>query len=328
MITRSIKLVSLLVSTIALVCLASSAQAIHTKRIALTIDDAPRGMGPHYSGEQRTDALIDSLRSVKAGPVAFFITTQNIDKNGNRERIESYASAGHLIANHSHQHPWLSRVDADEYIAGIDAAEKLLQGFDNRRPWFRFPYLDEGSTLAKRDQLRRALKQRDLTNGYVTVDNYDWYIESKWKEAVEELRTVDLNALRDVYLKVMLSAVNFFDELAIKQLAESPAHVLLLHENDLAALFIDDLISELRAQGWEIISPDQAYQDPIALTMPETLMANQGLVAALAIEAGTQSEALSHLAIEEDLIDSLLEDYKVFGTKGSVNAEFDLSNPH
>lgn len=321
-------LIQILLISVSLIAVTSEALASPSKRIALTLDDAPRGDGPIYSGAERTKVLIESLKSVDASPVAFFVTTKNLKHDGNRKRIQRYASAGNLIANHTHSHPWLSRVETDEYIAGIDKAEVLLDGFDNRRPWFRFPYLDEGSTLEKRDQVRESLAQRNLMNGYVTIDNYDWYIEDKWKEAVNQGKSVDMDALRSVYLKVMLSAVDFFEELAQNTLERSPAHVLLMHENDLAAIFIDDLITELRSKGWEIISPDEAYQDPIAKILPKTLMANQGLVAALAVEAGTKPQALSHLAIEKELIDELLSEQKVFGEKNAQSAMIRMSNPH
>lgn len=290
----------------------SQISAAKPKRIALSFDDAPRGQGPMYTGTQRTDALIRSLDKAATGPVAFFVTTQNLNLDDNFNRIERYAEAGHLIANHTHTHPWLHKSDAQTYIQGIDIAESLLKGLDNRRPWFRFPYLDEGRTLEKRDTLRRALAKRELKNGYVTIDNYDWYLERKWLEATQNGQTVDLNALRHVYVDLLVGAVIFFDDLALKTLKRSPAHVLLLHENDLAALFIGDLVSELRKQGWEVISPDQAYQDPIAQNSPKTLMANQGLIAAIAVEKGVKPSQLSHPAIEETQIDQLLLERSVF----------------
>ena len=300
------------------------ANAIEHKRIALSFDDAPRGAGPMFSGTQRGVSLIRSLSEAQSGPVVFFIKTENLQEPGNFDRINSYAAAGHLIANHTHQHPWLSRVDADDYIRGIDQAERLLQSFKNRRPWFRFPYLDEGSTAEKRDQLRAALKARGLMNGYVTIDNYDWYLEQKWQEAVRNQMDVDMDQLRSAYLKVLMDSVGFYDELAAQTLQRSPAHVLLLHENDLAALFVDDLVAALRTDGWEIISPDEAYRDPIASITTQTLMNGQGRVAAIAIDAGVDNRTLTHLGIEESQIDQLLEDYGVFTDIEDVY----IPNPH
>lgn len=83
------------------------------KRIALSFDDAPKGAGPRFSGD---------------------------------ERVARYAAAGHLIAN---------------------------QG-----------------------------------------------------------RSVDIEALSGVYVDMLMGAVAFFHDMAIESLDQSPAHVILLHEND------------------------------------------------------------------------------------------------
>ena len=286
-----------------------------SKRIALSFDDAPKGAGPRFSGDERAVVLIDALESVAAGPVVFFIKTSNFERPGGRERVARYADAGHLIANHTHSHNWLKRTDANQYIEDIDQAEDLLQGFPNRRAWFRFPFLDEGTPREKRDAVRAALIERGLMNGYVTVDNYDWYLDSKWKMAVDEGRKVNIDALRGVYVDMLMGAVTYFDDLAIESLDRSPAHVILLHENDVAAMFIGDLITALRADGWSIVSPDEAYADPVAKVVPKTLMTRQGHVGALAVDAGVDPGTLTHLAIEEDQIDALLAERGVFGER-------------
>ncbi len=283
------------------------------KRIALSFDDAPRGSGPIITGEKRGKALIDTLAKSSSGPVAFFVTTKGFSKPEGRRRIENYAKAGHLIANHSHTHQWLSKMDAKDYIADIDMAEQKLSGIKNRRPWYRFPYLDEGRPLEKRDEVRRALEKRGIKNGYVTIDNYDWYVDAQWKKALKQGKSVDLLALQNAYVDMLMGAVNFYDKAAVETFGRSPAHMLLLHENDVAVMFVDDLINTLRANGWEIVSPDIAYADPIASIEPLTLNTRQGHVAALAIEAGRSAKTFTHLAIEEDQIDSFLAKRKVFG---------------
>jgi peptidoglycan/xylan/chitin deacetylase (PgdA/CDA1 family) len=294
---------------------ADGAQVSAAKRIALSFDDAPKGDGPRFTGDERTSVLLKALESSRTGPVVFFVTTSHLERPGGSERVARYADAGHLIANHSHSHSWLKRTDTNEYIGDIDQAEKLLAPFENRRAWFRFPYLDEGRPREQRDSVRTALATRGLKNGYVTVDNYDWYLDAKWKEAVDEGRAVDIDALRGVYVDMLMGAVAFFDNLAIESLDQSPAHVILLHENDVAAMFIGDLVSALRANGWSIVSPDEAYADPISEIIPATLMTNQGHVAALAVDEGLDPRTLTHLAIEETQIDALLAERGVFGKK-------------
>lgn len=183
----------------------SSKDRLSTKRLALTYDDAPRGDGPVYSGTERTRAIIDQLIEAETGPVAIFVTTGGFDKPDGQERIAAYAQSGHLIANHSDTHMWASRTSTEDYIADIDSAEAKLELFANRRAWFRFPYLDEGgmgkanSNLVKRDALRAALADRGLKSGYVTIDTYDWHLDSLWKRAIHKGKGVDMQALSKVY---------------------------------------------------------------------------------------------------------------------------------
>lgn len=284
----------------------------HRGKIALSFDDAPRGNGAYFTGAERTEALITSLESVNAPPVVFFVTTQGLKSSEGRDRISKYAKAGHLIANHSDTHPFASQVGLEATILDIDSAEQKLAGYSNRRPWFRFPYLDEGKTLDLRDGMRSALKERDLLNGYVTIDNFDWYLASQWRKAVRDEYNVDMEALKAAYIETLVDAVEFYDQLAIDAIGNAPPHVLLLHENDLAALFIDDLIKALRQQGWEIISPDEAYAHPVATTLPETLNAGSGLFAAMAIDRGYPEKRLQNPAIDESAIDALLNERHVF----------------
>ena len=44
-------------------------------------------------------------------------------------------------------HPRLSQTDIDTNIADIDAGEAWLRGREGYRPWFRYPFLDEGQHI-------------------------------------------------------------------------------------------------------------------------------------------------------------------------------------
>ena len=130
----------------------------------------------------------------------------------------------------------------------------------------------------------RRLKARGLQNGYVTVDGSDWNMEGLAVEAKKAGKKIDMAALRDLYVETHVESANFADRLMIKAIGRSPAQVVLLHETDLAGLFIGDLIAALRRDGWEIITPDEAYADPIHTAMPDTPWAAGTLAEALAWE--------------------------------------------
>lgn len=252
------------------VLLLGASPALAQKRIALTFDDVPRQPGAFLTPDQRTEALIAALRRAQVPQVAFFLNPGQIaDSEGGAARIRAYVAAGHLIANHSWDHPDLSDVSARAYLANIDRAEHWLKGRKGRRPWFRYPYLDEGrGDKAKRDAVRAGLAKRGLKDGYVTADGLDWAIEWACVQAMQAHKPIDMDALRDFYVETQIGAADYFDALAVKTLGRSPVHAMLMHETDLAALFIEDLVKALRADGWEIVSPDIAYADPVAAEAP------------------------------------------------------------
>jgi len=291
-----------------------------TKRIVLSFDDAPRGDGPRFTGEARTKALIVQLTEAETGPVAMFVTTQGFNALLGKQRILDYVNAGHIIANHSDKHMWASRTDIADYIADIDLASRKLEDVPNIRAWYRFPFLDEGGfgkhnrDGLRRDALRSALDERGLINAYVTIDTYDWHLEQMWSNAVEDERTIDMSQLSKLYVAMVLDAVNHYDALAIEVLGRRPAQVLLLHENDLAASFTVDMVHALRDEGWTIIHPDEAYSDPIAKQIPETLFSGMGRVAALAADKGLRgADVFDHWSASENGIAEKADQFGVFG---------------
>jgi peptidoglycan/xylan/chitin deacetylase (PgdA/CDA1 family) len=301
------RLLSLLIGLL----VAAASPALAQKRIAFSFDDVPRHAGASFTPDERTAALIEALQRGGVRQAGFFVTTSNLDKPfgvGGEARIAAYAAAGHVIANHSADHPALSRTPVEEYVAGIDRAEAWLATRAGHRPWFRHPYLDEaGRQPEKRQAVLQALRERGLRNAYVTIDNYDWHLDGIAARAIREGERVDMEALRDLYVETLVDTANFYERIGRESLGRSPTHVLLLHETDLAALFVDDLALALRADGWTIVPIDVAYADPISMVEPNTWLLGEGRVAALAHLAGRQPRDLVHERTDEAVLTQLFE---------------------
>jgi peptidoglycan-N-acetylglucosamine deacetylase len=282
-----------LMSLVLLAAVFTVASTAHAqKRIALTFDDVPRDRGAFFAPDERSQKLLAALKQAKVKQAAFFLNPGNLDKpdgQGGEARIMAYVAAGHVIANHSFSHPFLSKTSAADYLADIDKAAAWLRGRKGYRPWFRFPYLDEGAAdKVKRDAVRAGLRARGLRNGYVTADGSDWHLEALTVQAVMDGKALDMAALRRLYVGAQMSGVEYHDALARRTLGRSPAHVLLLHETDLAAMFIGDLVAELRLNGWTIISADEAFADPMSKAMPDVDYSWGTLTGSMAWEKGIE----------------------------------------
>lgn len=261
-----------------------------SKRIALSFDDAPRGPGAFLDVDIRPQLLTVALQRAGVKQAVFFTNPGRIDdSNDAAAQLRGYAAAGHVLANHTATHPVLSDVSADRFLADIDQAQVWLKPEKGYRPWFRFPQLDEGGkNAAKRDAVRAGLKARGLRHGYVTADGWDWYLESLTIRAKKSGKRIDQKALRDLYVETHVLAANFADGLARRALGRAPAHMLLLHETDLAALYIGDLVAALRADGWTIITADEAYADPMGKEQPFIADANGTLIQMISWDKGVK----------------------------------------
>ncbi|MDJ0840604.1 MAG: polysaccharide deacetylase family protein [Acidobacteriota bacterium] len=288
-----------------MICLLIS-PLLQAGEIALSFDDAPMGQGPYLTGPQRTETLIRKLEELDIPQVVFFCTTRGMDKNEGDRRLAAYAEAGHLLANHTHTHPRIAVVGADAFSADIRKAHERLKDLPGFVPWFRYPLLNQGRTEAEQAAIQASLDDMGYRRGYVTVDNYDWALNMHVQRARRDGKTVDMEGLKRVYVETMWACIVFYDQMARETLGRSPRHVLLLHENDLAALFIDALVNHIRAEGWKIISPTLAYRDELARIKPKKLC-HQGRVVCLAQEARSV-KLLKHVSEDTEYLGKLLLD--------------------
>lgn len=279
---------------------------LSAKEIAITIDDSPRSADGLFDGPTRAKLLVENLKKHNLEQIAFFSVSSQLDDEG-IQRLKTYSDAGHIIANHTHSHPDFNGLSLAEYSENFLQADTQLRQFKTFRPWFRFPYLREGDTAKKRDGMRALLSEQGYLNAYITLNNYDWYIESLFQQAIKEHKQFDFDAMGRFYVQVLMESIEYYDEMAQTHLKRSPKHVLLLHEMDITALFIGNLVDELRTQGWTIITAEQAYADPISDQITDNLMRfNPGRIGEIAKD-NNQKKGLWHSSLEESYLKEQFE---------------------
>ena len=247
------------------VCLTQSLTlGVEAAEIVLSFDDAPLPDGWSLVGNERTDRLIEVLEEKGAPPVVFYATPRG-GGGENLARLRRYGEAGHFIANHTNDHPDLGSVSAQEFIQSISSAEDILSPIPNYRKWFRYPYLNEGGGAEEKALLVKAyLKESGYRSGYVTVETFDWYIDRRISDEAAKGNVIDQAAWTRFYVSMVVESIELSDQFAAGLLGRSPVHVVLLHENDLNALSLPELIDGLREAGHALVSPEAAFSDPIA----------------------------------------------------------------
>lgn len=259
---------------------------LFSKEISLSFDDAPRGDSYYLTGKQRSKKLVENLKKANVKQVIFYSNTSNTTNDEKLERLHFYKSSGHLIGNHTATHKSASEESVRDFLSDFDKADTFLKKEKLLSPYFRFPYLKRGSSISDVRQIRSYILKKGYTDAYVTVDNFDWYMEALFQNSLKEKKEINFNNLKKFYVDTLMNSILFYDNLASLSLGKSPKHVLLLHENDLAALFIGDLVKKLKINGWKIVSPSKSYQDKFLIKYPDVLHHNQGRIASKSIELG------------------------------------------
>ncbi len=279
-----------LVVCIALV-VASFAALAQERSIALSFDD---GFDPRTQPEAATwnAAMLDALAYAEVRAI-LFPAGQQVDTPQGLALVKAWGDAGHAIGNHTYAHASLGvpSTTADAFEADVVRAETLLRGMPGFTRRLRFPYLKEGEVAAKRDAVREWLAAHDYRSGAVTIDTSDWYYDIRYRAGLAARPGSDPTPFRRAFCRAYLAhlagRVSYYDALARQVLHRGDVkHVMLLHANALNAAFLPDVIEMLRAQGWTIVRPGDAFDDPAHSMQPSTLPAGESVLWSLAKQQG------------------------------------------
>jgi peptidoglycan/xylan/chitin deacetylase (PgdA/CDA1 family) len=266
-------------------------------KISFTFDDGSTADFGNYKLEKWNQLLLDHLKKHDLKAILFSSGYNKETKKG-QYVLSSWNDAGHLIANHTYSHPNfnIKTVSLKDFEFELLQNDTIINKYSNYIRYFRFPYLKEGNTEEKVNGFRQFLKQNEYKNGNVTIDASDWYIDSRLVKRLKENPEADISGYRDYYKNHLFNRATFYDSLAFQLTNRRINHVILLHHNLAAALFLDDLIKHFEANGWEVMNADDAYQDPIYEESPDTIPAGESLVWALAKNSGKFEKVLRYPA--------------------------------
>jgi peptidoglycan/xylan/chitin deacetylase (PgdA/CDA1 family) len=256
-----------------------------SQTIALTFDDGPNmadsvGLSP----AARNAAILKQLAAAHLKSI-LFVTRVDAGPKRN-ELIRQWGIQGHQIGNHTATHPDFNRISLGDYEQELLVCDKAIRDMPRFTRRFRFPFLKEGNTIEKRDGFRAFLDANSYKTGPVSVDSSDWYYSERLSDRLRRDPGADTRPYRDAYLRHIYDRAHYYDALSHVVLGRSVAHVLLLHHNLINALFLKDVIQMLRDNGWTLINPEAAFEDPVYEMRPDILPASESILWELAKQKG------------------------------------------
>lgn len=258
----------LLVALALVVSMAVSARThAQAPQVAFTFDDLP-AHGPLPPGEKRPDPVRSILATLKAEhmpPVYGFVNGFRLqDFPYQISILRDWRNAGEPLGNHTYSHPNLDEISAQKFIADIAKNEATLKKVDPDGDWhrFRYPYLDEGDTLAKRRAVRDYLFAHNYKVAEVTIDFEDSLWNEPYARCAAKHDEKAITWLETSYLGKADEFIDVFRGLSKQLYGHDIPYVLLLHVGAFDAKMLPRLIALFRSKGFEFITLEQAEKDP------------------------------------------------------------------
>src|SRR5262249_5516459 len=150
--------------------------------------------------------------------------------------------------NHTYDHLDLGQVDVRTYIANIEQMDRAFLVLDSfappidQRRMFRYPYLQEGESLAKRHEIRDYLLKNQYRIAQVTIDAEDWLWSAAYERCLARRDDRAISWLKDHMAEAVEQHVRRAKAIARALFNREIAQILLLHANTWNALALDSVL--------------------------------------------------------------------------------------
>ena len=241
-------------------------------RVAITVDDLPgaRSLPPGMAAMEITRAVLEALKDNDVAHACGFATGSEIASDQALIAVlKMWLAQGYPLGNHTFSHMNLDDASARDYITDIGRMQTLLASltpapsqFETIR-FFRYPYLAEGSTLAKRNAIRHYLSATGYQIAEVTIDYYDWAWNNAYLRCLKRRDDKSLNRLKTQVVEHARLAALSSRRAAKLLFGRDIAQILLVHDTVFDSITLGAVLTDYRRQGVRLISLDEALNDPV-----------------------------------------------------------------
>ena len=229
--------------------------------IAITLDDLPfvSVLGPGDSRQAATVRILEALKKHQVPATGFVVC----DREG-EPLLRQWLDAGMQLGNHSNSHPHLDAVALDDWEEEVCACGRRLSEITGAPVrWFRYPFLQMGRTIGRRDSALAIVRGCGHDIAHVSVDTGEWVLVKPYGAALARGDSALARSIGQAYVDHLLAAVDHYREIARARVGREVAQVVLLHANALAADHLDPFLTRLEERGWRFVPLGAALADPV-----------------------------------------------------------------
>jgi peptidoglycan/xylan/chitin deacetylase (PgdA/CDA1 family) len=258
----------------ATLCLFSLAVFAQGRTVAITVDDLPYASGIQSSAEVVNRKLLAAFRAHHV-PVTGFVIQKSVESLGatGTRILKEWIGRGFDLGNHTYSHPDINDLSVEqieqEIVRGESALGPLMSEAGKKLAFFRFPMNHTGDTKEKHDAIAAFLSQRGYRLATCTIDNSDYLFNRAYVRMLANNDDVAARKLRLEYLAYTSAEIDYYAALNKQVFGYEPPQVMLLHDNQLNADVIEQVLTLFEEKQYTFVSLDAAQSD-VAYETPDT----------------------------------------------------------
>lgn len=249
------------------------------KTVAITIDDLPYEW--HDPAIHKLDAadatqaaevnqkILAALARHKA-PATGFVNQLKVEQLGIEQgtaMLKPWTSGRFEVGNHLYAHKDANDLSVEqieqEIVRGETTIGPLMKAAGKKLQFLRFPYNHTGDTKEKHDAVAAFLAKRGYRLAPCTIDNTDWEFTWAYNKMLAKHDEAGIGKLKAAYLAYTSAEIDYYAALNKQVLGYDPPEIMLMHDNQLNAEMLDEVLTVFEKKGYRFVSLSEAESDPI-----------------------------------------------------------------
>jgi peptidoglycan/xylan/chitin deacetylase (PgdA/CDA1 family) len=254
------------------------------RTIVLTFDDLPLApKADDLAVVRRVNEALLRVLTERHVPAIGFVNEGKLQVKGERDAriavLEQWLKAGLALGNHTFSH-WslrdtpLQRYE-DDVLHGEVITRQLLEQHGGKTLYFRHPFTATGPTPQVKKSFETFLHDRGYVIAPFTVENADYIFQSLYAGARAREDRAAAARIRTAYLDHTDTMLTFCERLSRETFGREIPQILLIHDNEINADSLAELLDRLMARGYTFASLDEALRDK-AYRTPDQFVGNFG----------------------------------------------------